>query len=115
MKYILYILLFAVSTIIIYTWGLLKEQHKSKDLLDLLYQKGEKSIIKAFKSNKCLSKSDIEKELLNLKSSLFYSRDKLIIKDPSHLAKILIGDMLKKGTIIKTTNGYSLNETFKSK
>lgn len=109
MALIMYILLFAVATIIIYTWGLIKEKHKSKDLFEILYKKGEKSVIKSFKSKKYLSKKDIENELVNIKASLFYTKDKLIITDPSHFAKILIGKMLSDGTILKTTNGYSLN------
>ena len=108
MDTIIYILLFAIATVIIYIWGLLKEQRKSKDLFDILYKKGEKAIIKAFKDKGCLSKKDIENELVNLKSSLFYTKDKLVITDSSHFAKILIGKMLNNGTIFKTSNGYSL-------
>ena len=105
-----YILLFAIATVIIYIWGMKKEQSKEKELLDNLYKKSEKIVIKSFKQNKTLSRKDIENELSNLKSSLFYTKDKLIIKDPTHLTKVLIGDMLKKGIIVKTTNGYSLKE-----
>lgn len=108
MDIIIYILLFAVATIIIFTWGLIKERNKSNDLLDLLYNKSYKAVMKAFKTKKTLSKKDIENEILNLKASLFYSKDKLVIKDPSHISKILIGKMLKDGVIEKTTNGYSL-------
>ena len=110
MKYVFYVLLFTIATMIIYTWGLLKEQRKSKDLFEILYSKGEKKGLKAFKTKNCLSKKDIENELSNLKSSLFYTKDKLIIKDPTHLTKVLIGNMLKKGIIVKTVNGYSLKE-----
>ena len=108
MDIIIYILLFAIATIIIYTWGLIKEKNKSNDLLDLLYNKSYKAVLTAFKTKKTLSKKDIENEILNLKASLFYSKDKLVIKDPSHISKILIGKMLKDGVIEKTTNGYSL-------
>jgi len=109
MAIIMYILLFAIATVIIYTWGLLKEQRKSKDLFEILYKKGEKAVIKSFKIKRCLSKKDIENELVNIKASLFYTKDKLVITDPSHFAKILIGNMLSDGTILKTTNGYCLN------
>ena len=44
---------------------------------------------------------------------IFYSKHKLVIKNPSHLAKIIIGNLLNSGTIIKTTNGYTLK--YKSK
>ena len=102
-----YILLFAIATVIIYIWGMKKE------LLDNLYKKSEKIVIKSFKQNKTLSRKDIENELTNVKSSLFYSKHKLVIKNPSHLAKIIIGNLLNNGTIIKTTNGYTLK--YKSK
>ena len=103
-----YILLFATSTVIIYIWGIKKEQTKEKELMDKLYKKSEKIVIKSFKQNKTLSRKDIENQISNVKSSLFYSKQKLIIKDPSHLAKIIIGNLLKNGTIEKNTNGYSL-------
>ena len=103
-----YILLFATSTVIIYIWGMKKEQTKEKELMDKLYKKSEKIVIKSFKENKTLSRKDIENQLSNVKSSLFYSKQKLIIKDPSHLAKIIIGNLLKNGIIEKNTNGYSL-------
>lgn len=108
-----YILLFAIATVIIYIWGMKNEQSKEKELLDNLYKKSEKIVIKSFKQNKTLSRKDIENELTNVKSSLFYSKHKLVIKNPSHLAKIIIGNLLNNGTIIKTTNGYTLK--YKSK
>ncbi len=108
-----YVLLFAIATVIVYIWGMKKEQSKEKELLDNLYRKSEKIVLKAFKQNKTLSRKDIENELNNVKSSLFYSKHKLIIKDSSHLAKIIIGNLLNKGTITKTTNGYSLNCKYK--
>ena len=108
-----YILLFAIATVIIYIWGMKKEQSKEKELLDNLYKKSEKIVIKSFKQNKTLSRKDIENELTNVKSSLFYSKHKLVIKIPSHLAKIIICNLLNNGTIIKTNNGYTLK--YKSK
>ena len=38
-----YILLFAIATVIIYIWGMKKEQSKEKELLDNLYKKSEKN------------------------------------------------------------------------
>ena len=108
-----YILLVAIATVIIYIWGIKQEQSREKELLDKLYKKSEKLVIRSFKQNKTLSRKDIENELANVKSSLFYSKHKLVIKNPSHLAKIIIGNLLNSGTIIKTTNGYTLK--YKSK
>ena len=50
-----YILLFAIATVIIYIWGMKKEQSKEKELLDNLYKKSEKIVIKSFKQNKTYS------------------------------------------------------------
>lgn len=108
MDILFYILLFAVATVIIFTWGMVKEKNKSKDLFEILYRKAEKSVLKAFKNKNTLSKKDIENEILNIRASLFYSRDKLIINNPSHFSKVLIGNMLKDGIIVKSVNGYTL-------
>lgn len=108
MEYIVYILLFAIVTVIIFLWGMFKERNKSKDLLSLLYVKCEKAILKELKKNKTLTRKDIEDKLVNVKSTLFYSRDKLIVNEPSHVAKVLIGKLLREGTISKTVNGYTL-------
>lgn len=43
-----YILLFAIATVIIYIWGMKKEQSKEKELLDNLYKKSEKIVIKSY-------------------------------------------------------------------
>ena len=61
-----YILLFAIATVIIYIWGMKKEQSKEKELLDNLYKKSEKIVIKSFKQNNTLSRKDIENELTNV-------------------------------------------------
>lgn len=37
-----YILLFAIATVIIYIWGIKKEQSREKELLDNLYKKVKK-------------------------------------------------------------------------
>ena len=108
METIFYILLFAFVTVIISIWGLIKEKNKANDLLNILYKKAENKIIKALKSNGSLSKKQIEKELINLKAPLFYSKNKLVIKDPSHFTKIIIGRLLEKGIIIKNSKGYTL-------
>lgn len=108
MEYILYILLFAVATVIIFTWGIVKEQRKTDDLFNILYSKCEKAILKEFKKKKTLSKKDIENKIINTKASLFYSKDKLVINNPTHITKVLIGNLLKDEIIKKDTNGYTL-------
>ena len=108
MKYIVYILLFAISTVIIFTWGIIKDQNKSKDLMNKLYKKAENKVIKAFSKNSVLTKKDIENEIKNIKASLFYSKDKMIVQNSSVFAKNIINTMINRNLIEKTSEGYIL-------
>lgn len=110
MDTIIYILLFAIATVIISCYGIVKEKNKSKDLLSVLYAKSYKAIMNSFKKKDTLSRKDMENEIINLKASLFYSRDKLVIQNPSHMTTVMIGKMLNEGIIMKTSNGYSLKK-----
>lgn len=108
MDYLLYILLFALATVIIFSWGIIKEQNKSTDLMNQLYKKSESKIFKAFRNKDVLTKKDIENELKNIKASLFYSRDKMIIQNPSQFTKTIINNMLNSNKIEKVPKGYIL-------
>jgi len=55
-KYIIYVLLFAISTMVIYTWGLIKTRNQSRDLLNILYSKSEKTVLNALKKKGSLTK-----------------------------------------------------------
>ncbi|WP_434798773.1 hypothetical protein [Terrisporobacter vanillatitrophus] len=108
MKYILYILMFALATVIIFSWGIIKEQNKSKDLMSQLYKKAETKVLKAFNKKQVLTKKDIENEVKNIKASLFYSKDKMIVQNSSSFAKNIINTMINRNLIEKTTEGYVL-------
>lgn len=108
MKYIVYILMFAVATVIVFSWGIIKEQNKSRDLMSQLYKKAENNVLKAFKRKDVLSRKDIENEVKNVKASLFYSRDKMVVQNPRSFTKSLINTMINNNVIEKTTDGYIL-------
>ena len=108
MKYIIYILMFALATVIIFSWGIIKEQNKSRDLMNQLYKKAENNVVKAFKRKDVLSRKDIENEVKNVKASLFYSRDKMVVQNPRSFTKSLINTMINNNVIEKTTDGYIL-------
>ena len=108
MKYIIYILMFAAATVIVFSWGIIKEQNKSRDLMNQLYKKAEKNVVKAFKRKDVLSRKDIENEVKNVKASLFYSRDKMVVQNPRSFTKSLINTMINNNVIEKTTDGYIL-------
>ena len=108
MKYIIYILMFAAATVIVFSWGIIKEQNKSRDLMNQLYKKAENNVVKAFKRKDVLSRKDIENEVKNVKASLFYSRDKMVVQNPRSFTKSLINNMINNNVIEKTTDGYIL-------
>ena len=108
MKYIIYILMFAAATVIVFSWGIIKEQNKSRDLMSQLYKKAENNVLKAFKRKDVLSRKDIENEVKNVKASLFYSRDKMVVQNPKSFTKSLINTMINNNVIEKTTDGYIL-------
>ena len=108
MKYIIYILMFAAATVIVFSWGIIKEQNKSRDLMNQLYKKAEHNVVKAFKRKDVLSRKDIENEVKNVKASLFYSRDKMVVQNPRSFTKSLINTMINNNVIEKTTDGYIL-------
>ena len=108
MKYIIYILMFAAATVIVFSWGIIKEQNKSRDLMNQLYKKDENNVVKAFKRKDVLSRKDIENEVKSVKASLFYSRDKMVVQNPRSFTKSLINTMINNNVIEKTTDGYIL-------
>lgn len=107
-KYIIYILLFALATVIIYSWGIIKSQNKQKDLMSILYSNGQKKIIKKLKQNETISKSDIENTVKDLKASLFYSKNKIVVTDAKLFSKNLIQIMLENGIIEESTKNSKI-------
>lgn len=100
--------MFAAATVIVFSWGIIKEQNKSRDLMNQLYKKAENNVVKAFKRKDVLSRKDIENEVKNVKASLFYSRDKMVVQNPRSFTKSLINTMINNNVIEKTTDGYIL-------
>ena len=46
------IILFAIATMIIYGWGLVKQKNQSSDLMNMLFSKGNSKVKKYLKKNK---------------------------------------------------------------
>ena len=56
LKYLPYVLLFAVATMIVYGWGLWRTMRQGSDLANMLSSKGISKVKKALKKNKSLTK-----------------------------------------------------------
>ncbi len=101
MQTIIGILLFAVATAIIYAWGLKKTGAQQKDLLQILYGKGAQKVIKKLKTQKFITKSEIEQEVLGVTASQFYSRKKAVVTDKKEFTRTLIEFMMNKNLIME--------------
>lgn len=98
-KTILTILFFAIATMILYSWGYIKEQRIHTDLTVKLYNKAEKRVINAMKRNEALTRREIMNILSNLKTSKFGSRRKLVVTDAESFTKGLLDRMTEKGLL----------------
>ncbi|KYH34585.1 hypothetical protein CLTEP_15130 [Clostridium tepidiprofundi DSM 19306] len=98
-KTIIEILCFALVIMFLYAWGYVKEQRKSQELLREINKKAEKKIMKALKKNGGMTRKEIEGELMNIKVSLFLSKNKAVIKEPKMISKQILDKMLKEGKI----------------
>lgn len=99
LKIVIEVLMFAVVIMILYSWGIIKQQRQSRDLYKLLNIKAEKRIVKELKRKGIMSKQEIEKEILGLKASQFGCRQKLIVKDAKVFSKDVLNKLLDKNVI----------------
>ena len=49
------IILFAIATMIIYGWGLVKQKNQSSDLMNMLFSKGNSKVKKYLKKNEYIT------------------------------------------------------------
>ena len=104
LKYLPWVLLMALSTAIVYAWGLSKTQNQSRDLMAVLYDKCSAKVIKALKKNGPMTKDQIENLLDHTTASLFYSRNKVSVQDPEKFTQTLL-QMMEEHHLIKQGTG----------
>lgn len=118
-KYLPAVLLFALATMVIYAWGLLKMQQQPKQLASMLYSKCYKRIVKALQREETMSRSEIEKLLKNVRVGQFYSRQRMGVTDPKTFTKSMLEHMQEKDVISVSykdgKNLYRLNKNVKNK
>lgn len=104
---ITYILLFAVSTAILYTWGLLKSRNKENELFTSLLLKCEKEISSALKKHPDgMTQKEFEEKIKGVHSSLFYSKTQAVVHDAAAFSGTLIKNMIDRNIIVeKKKNG----------
>lgn len=107
------IFLFAIATVIIFSWGLIKQKNQTSDLMRLLFSKGESMVKKYLKKNDYITMADIEKMSEDLTAGFPLSRNRAIVKDKKDYAAKLVEYMEKTGQV--TVNGSIVTKVKKSK
>lgn len=100
------IILFAIATMIIYGWGLVKQKNQTSDLMKLLFSKGESKINKYLKTKEYITIADVERLCENLQVQMPFSANKAVVKDKKDFARQLLTYMEKTGQIKKDGARY---------
>ncbi|MGI5905558.1 MAG: hypothetical protein ACOX85_04755 [Candidatus Pararuminococcus gallinarum] len=107
-----YILLFAGVTAVLYAWGLIKSQRQEGELINSLWHKGQRVVMKAIARGRKQTRSQLERRLQGLSVSLFYSKNRLSVQDAGTFAQILLQNMVERGLLLiqddNQTQYYSL-------
>lgn len=99
MTIIMGILLFAIATMIVFSWGLIKQKNQTSDLMRLLFSKGESMVKKHLKKNDYITIAEIEKMCENLSASMPFSRNRAVVKDKKDFVSKLVTYMEKTGQV----------------
>ena len=99
LKYIPYVLMFAVATMIIYGWGLRRTMHQKQDLSNMLCSKGISKVKKALKKNKSLTKKELEPFVKDLTAKQPFNSERIGVTDPNAFLDSILPYMLKQKMI----------------
>lgn len=101
LKYIPYVLLFALATMIIYGWGLWRTIRKNQDLSNMLCAKGISRIKRVLRKNGPMTRRDIEPFVKNLTASQPFSRDRISVTDPAQFLDSILPYMVRQKMLIE--------------
>ena len=101
LKYIPYVLLFALATMIIYAWGLWRSVRQNQDLSNLLASKGVAKVRKALRKNKALTLKELEPFVKDLTAKQPFSRQQLAVTDPEEFLESILSYMIRQKMIIE--------------
>ena len=101
LKYIPYVLLFALVTIIVYAWGLWRSVRQNQDLSNMLAAKGVSKVKKALRKNKALTLKELEPFVKDLTAKQPSSRQQLAVTDPEEFLESILSYMIRQKMIIE--------------
>ena len=109
LKYIPYILLFALATIIVYAWGMWRSMRQQQDLSNMLSAKGISKVKKALKKNGAMTAKELEPFIKDLTAKQPFSREQIAVTDPKKFLGSILPYMVKQKMITETTeNGKAV-------
>ena len=113
LKYIPYILLFALATMIIYAWGMWRSMRQQQDLSNMLCAKGIAKVKKALKKNGAMTAEELEPFVRDLTARQPFAKEQIAVTDPAQFLGSILPYMIKQKMITETQeNGkavYQLN------
>lgn len=104
------IVLFAIATMILYGWGIVKQKNQTNDLMNLLFSKGQDKIKKYLKQNEYITISQVEQICEGLEAKQPFSRNRAVVKDKRDYAKKLVEYMLKTNQLEKEGSHYKMHK-----
>ncbi|MFQ9514494.1 MAG: hypothetical protein ACLRZ9_01565 [Eubacterium sp.] len=100
------IILFAIATMIIYGWGLVRQKNQTEDLMRMLFSKGESRVKKYLRNNEYITTADVEKICGRLEAKQPFSSNRAVVKDKNDFANKLLAYMTKTGQLEQEGNRY---------
>lgn len=109
MKYVIYVLLVIIMTMLMIYVGFIKEKTLPYELTVKLYKKGTKKIHDYLLKNQGASINDLKKCIKDVQASVIWSRKKVAVTNPNQFIDFIIENMTKQGKLeIKQENGKTL-------
>lgn len=99
LKYIPYVLLFAVVTMIIYVWGLWRSMRQGQDLANMLSSKGIAKVRKTLKKNGPMTRKDLEPYVKELTARQPFMQEQIGVTDPKKFLDSILPYMIKQKMI----------------
>ncbi len=98
---LLEIILFAFAITFLMAWGYVKKQRQSEEMLNQLMYRSEKKVRKAFMKSSVQNWTDLFDAVQGTKASLFWSKSKAVVQDPTAILNQILTGMIEKGEIIE--------------
>lgn len=103
LRYVPYVLLFALATALIYAWGLRRSRNEARDLNSMLTAKGVSLIRKTLKKRGPMTRKELEAVVTGLTAHQPFSRNRVGVTDPKKFLDSLLPYLLKQKLIEEQT------------